>query len=286
MKCIQDIWPLITIVMIALIGLSSCTKEKSDYIDRMSAEHKNDEPVANEATDFDVTKNIVTQTVTYATIEGEEVQGYLVRPERVDENLPGVIVIHEWWGLNDNIRMMTRRLADQGYAALAVDLYRGKVAETPDSAGTYARAVGSNPEPAEKNINQAIAWLSDNHSITKTGIIGWCFGGGWSLSASLAFPDKIDATVIYYGRLVTDPDRLQVLDMPILGIFGAEDRGIPVDSVREFESALNSLDKNASIHVYEGANHAFANPSGTRYNPEAAEDAWEKTAAFFEEYLK
>ena len=286
MKSIQDRWSVITIVMIALIGLSSCTKEKSDYIDRMSAEHKNDEPVANEATEFDVTKNIVTQTVTYATIEGKEVQGYLVRPERVDENLPGMIVIHEWWGLNDNIRMMTRRLADQGYAALAVDLYRGKVAETPDSAGTYARAVGSNPEPAEKNINQAIAWLSDNQSITKTGIIGWCFGGGWSLSASLAFPDKIDATVIYYGRLVTDPDRLQVLDMPILGIFGAEDRGFRLNSVREFESALNSLDKNASIHVYEGANHAFANPSGTRYNPEAAEDAWEKTVAFFEEYLK
>ena len=286
MKCIQDTWPVITIVVAVFIGLSACGKEKSDYIDRMSTEHENDEPVANQASDFDVTENIVTQTVTYAAIEGEEVQGYLVRPERVDENLPGVIVIHEWWGLNDNIRMMTRRLADQGYAALAVDLYRGKVAETPDSAGTYARAVGSNPEPAEENLNQAITWLSDNQSITKTGIIGWCFGGGWSLSASLAFSDKIDATVIYYGRLVTDPDRLQVLDMPILGIFGAEDRGIPVDSVREFESALNSLDKNASIHVYEEANHAFANPSGTRYNPEAAEDAWEKTAAFFEEYLK
>ena len=181
---------------------------------------------------------------------------------------------------------MARRLADQGYAALSVDLYRGKVAETPDSAGTYARAVGSNPELAEENLKQAIAWLSVSHSITKTGIIGWCFGGGWSLSASVAFPDKIDATVIYYGRLVTDPDRLQVLDMPILGIFGAEDRGIPVESVREFESALNSLDKNASIHVYEGADHAFANPSGTRYNPEAAEDAWDKTVAFFEEHLK
>lgn len=272
-------------IIFIIIFLTSCTKEKNDYIDRMSAEHENDAPVANEASNHDVTENIVTETVTYATIEGEEVRGYLARPEGVEENLPGVIVIHEWWGLNDNIRMMTRRLADQGYAALAVDLYRGKVAETPDSAGTYARAVGSNPGLAGENLRQAISWLSGNHNTTKTGVIGWCFGGAWSLNTSLAFPDEIDATVIYYGRLVTDPERLQVLDMPILGIFGAEDRGIPVESVREFESVLNDLDKNASIHVYEGADHAFANPSGTRYNPEAAEDAWEKTVAFFGEHL-
>ena len=102
----------------------------------------------------------------------------------------------------------------------------------------------------------------------------------------MLLPDEIDATVIYYGRLVTDRDRLEPLHVPILGIFGAEDQGIPVDSVREFESTLQELGKDVSIHVYDEAGHAFANPSGTRYNAEAAEDAWSKTMAFFEEHLR
>lgn len=118
------------------------------------------------------------------------------------------------------------------------------------------------------------------------GVVGWCFGGGWSLQTALALGDGIDATVIYYGRLVTDPAELEPLTSPVLGIFGSLDQGIPVETVREFESALDSLGKEATIHVYEGADHAFANPSGTRYNAEAAEDAWEKTMAFFAQNLR
>ena len=121
---------------------------------------------------------------------------------------------------------------------------------------------------------------------TAVGTIGWCFGGGWSLAASLANPEAVDATVIYYGRLETDPARLAALASPVLGLFGSEDRGIPASSVREFEAALASLGKPAEIVIYDGANHAFANPSGGRYDPEAAQDAWAKTKAFFAEHLR
>jgi carboxymethylenebutenolidase len=134
------------------------------------------------------------------------------------------------------------------------------------------------------NLKQAYAYLSDGGQ--KVGTIGWCFGGGWSLATALALPEDVDATVIYYGRLVTEKAELEKLRMPILGIFGAEDEGIPLESVKAFESALKELGKNASVHIYEGADHAFANPSGQNYQAEPAKDAWQKALAFFAENLK
>jgi len=285
MKKYAGFYSAILILPLFIFLLISCSSEKPDYIDRMSAEHKDDSPVANASADKEISDPVVTESVTYANIDGQEITGYLAKPEGGDSNLPGIIVIHEWWGLNDNIKMMTRRLASLGYKALAVDLYHGKSAETPENAGKYAREVGENPELATDNLKQAYAYLELQEDVGKTGVLGWCFGGAWSLNTALAMPEKIDAVVIYYGRLVTDPDRLEKLDMPILGLFGAEDRGIPVESVREFESVLDDLGKDATIHIYEGANHAFANPSGTRYNEEAAEKAWAETTEFLNEHL-
>lgn len=274
----------ITFTSVIAFALTACGSEKKNFIDRMQIEHTGDIPVENASAGLAQTDEVVTETVTYATVNGREIAGYLAKPEGVKSNLSGLIVIHEWWGLNDNIRMMTRRLAGEGYTALAVDLYNGKVADSPDKAGQYARSVAQ--EPARENLKQAYGYLKNEQGAAKTGTIGWCFGGGWSLQTALAMPDKIDATVIYYGRLVTDKERLKKLTMPVLGIFGSEDRGIPPSAVKEFEAALNAVDITNSIHIYEGANHAFANPSGTRYDKEAAEDAWQKTTAFFEKYLK
>ncbi len=115
--------------------------------------------------------------------------------------------------------------------------------------------------------------------------MGWCFGGAWTLEAALFAPDKVDAAVIYYGRLITDPHALEALQAPVLGIFGDLDQGIPLDSVRAFEAALKELGKPADIRIYEGADHAFANPSGTRYKADAAEDAWARTLTFFATHL-
>lgn len=274
----------ISIVIIALMLASCGSEKKDDYLDRMDEEHKDDAPVANAAGQTPQTAEVTEETVTYATVNGQEITGYLARPQDAEGDLPGLIVIHEWWGLNDNIRMMTRRLAGEGYTALAVDLYNGRVAETPDSAGAYARSVEQ--EPALDNLTQAYNYLTENRNATTVGSIGWCFGGGWSLQTALAMPEKIDATVIYYGRLVTDKERLEKLTMPILGIFGAEDSGIPPSAVNEFEAALNDVGVKNSIHIYDGAGHAFANPSGRNYVEKAARDAWMKTTAFFEEHLK
>jgi carboxymethylenebutenolidase len=250
----------------------------------MAHQHEGDAPVATEAAMAEPATEVETQTVAYATVNGQQVQGYLARPVGAEGSIPGVIVIHEWWGLNDNIRSMAEQLAGEGYRALAVDLYGGASASTPEEAQNLMRASIAKREELTENVKQAYAYLSDRGQ--KVGTIGWCFGGGWSLATALALPEDIDATVIYYGRLVTDSGELQKLRMPIMGFFGAEDQGIPVESVKAFESALKELGKNASIDIYEGADHAFANPSGQNYQPEPAKDAWQKTLAFFEEHLK
>lgn len=262
----------------------SCSGGGSDPAAEMAHQHEGDAPVASEAAMARPAVEVETQTVTYATVNGQPVQGYLARPAGSEGPLPGIIVIHEWWGLNDNIRSMAEQLAGEGYRALAVDLYSGASASTPDEAQKLMSASLGKRDELIENLKQAYAYLSDRGQ--KVGTIGWCFGGGWSLATALALPGDIDATVIYYGRLVAEKAELEKLQMPILGFFGSEDAGIPVESVKAFESALKELGKNASIHLYQGADHAFANPSGQKYQAEAAKDAWQKTLAFFQDHLK
>lgn len=274
----------LSVVCLAPAGAQETTAADKEYVESMGREHAGDTPVANPMSEG-ATGEIVTESVEYATLDGTAVSGHLAMPADGKPSA-AMIVIHEWWGLNDNVRAMAEKLAAEGYAALAVDLYEGEVATDRDGAMTLVRAAQAKGERLEENLRQARAWLGDTLSVDRVGVIGWCFGGGWSLRTGLAQGDAIDATVIYYGRLVTDAAELAPLASPVLGIFGAEDGGIPVDSVKAFEAAMKEAGKSAAIHIYEGADHAFANPSGTRYNAEAAQDAWAKTVAFLAENLQ
>jgi carboxymethylenebutenolidase len=260
--------------------------EKEGITSKMAEEHQDDEPTASPLTEMEPAQPVVGQAVSYGTVDGQEVTGYVAEPENASGPLPSLIVIHEWWGLNDNIRKMARFLAGEGYRALAVDLYGDKVAETPDKAQTYMGAAMKNKEAVKANLKEAYRYLEEDREAPKVGVIGWCFGGGWSLQTALMYPEQIDATVIYYGELVTDREALKTLQMPMVGFFGSEDNAIPPSKVRTFESTLKDLGKNAEMYIYEGANHAFANPSGKRYDPKAAADAWKKTTAFLAKHLK
>ena len=229
---------------------------------------------------------VVAEDVAYATVEGQTITGYLAQPEdTAGEALPAIVAIHEWWGLNDNIRATARRLAGEGYTVLALDLYGGEVANVPAQAKELMRSVIDNPGPAQQNITQAAQFLTTEYSAPEIGSIGWCFGGNWSLRTGLLLPD-LDAMAIYYGQLILAPEALDGLDMPIIGFFGAEDSSIPVEDVQTFEEILTNAGKTADINLYPGVGHAFANPTGENYDPEAAEDAWEKTTAFFAEHLQ
>src|SRR5690606_333931 len=135
-------------------------------------------------------------------------------------------------------------------------------------------------------IRQAYKFLEEQTAAISIGTLGWCFGGSMSLQAALLFPDKIDAAVIYYGHVGgTSAEQLAPLQMPILGLFGGADQGIPVTDVRRFEQTLRDLGKTVEIHVYEGAGHAFANPSGQNYQAAAAQDAWARTLTFLNRHL-
>lgn len=224
------------------------------------------------------------ERVAYAVVDGDTVYGHLVRPADDDGEVSAVLLIHEWWGLNEDIREKARALAEEGFAALAVDLFGGQVAESPEQARELTSAVEE--EAAVSNLGQALDFLEREVGAARVGALGWCFGGGWSLRAALAMPDRLDAAVIYYGRVPTEPERLAILEAPVLGIFGGEDSGIPVEGVRRFEAVLDSLDHPAEVHVYEGADHAFANPQGERYHPEAAADAWSRTVDFLRTHLE
>ena len=279
---------LLTIVLvIGCAAVSPDARLTSEPADQMAELHQGDVPVASGAI-ADIPEDAVTTTeVVYATLNEQPFTGYLAQPTEVSEPLPGLIVIQEWWGLNDNIRAMTRRLANEGYTALAVDLYGSEVAETPDEARALVQDALQDPELLTQNLVSAYEYLNSEYQVPTVGSIGWCFGGTWSLNTALALPDSLDAAVIYYGgQISTDPAVLAPLQMPIQGHFGELDSNPPPETVAAFEAVLDELGKDAEIYLYEGANHAFANPSGTRYNAEAAELAWDRTIEFLSENLQ
>ncbi|MEM9556892.1 MAG: dienelactone hydrolase family protein [Acidobacteriota bacterium] len=260
----------------------------AEYADAMATEHAGETPTASGAADAAAAggeSSVMAEDVVYGSVGERELTGYLARPESAEVGGPAVIVIQEWWGLNDNIRDMARALAGHGYTALAVDLYDDQVATTRDEARALVQAAMERESELEENLREAYRYLTEEGQATAVGSIGWCFGGGWSLRTALLFPTELDAAVIYYGRVLDDRETLAPLEVPVLGLFGADDEGIPVESVRAFETAMQELGKSAEIHVYEGADHAFANPSGQRYDAEVAERAWAETLAFFGEHL-
>jgi len=269
------------------VSLTAHAMSDAEYYAAMAAMHASDTPVPSPAAMEKPARPVTGAEVVYATVGGKEIHGYLSRPAAAKGPLPGIIVIHEWWGLNDNIRRMADRLAGEGYEALAVDLYDGQpAAKTPDEAKKLVMGVMSDKDSAKDNLRQAYAYLHDHEHATRMGVIGWCFGGGWALQTALLFPDKLDAAVMYYGQPVTDVKTLATLKMPLLGLFGEEDMGITVADVLNFQDALKQAGVDADIHEYPGAGHAFANPSGEHYNPAVAKDAWQRTVAFFKQHLQ
>jgi carboxymethylenebutenolidase len=224
------------------------------------------------------------KTVSYKSGD-EAVQAVLYTPAGKGP-FPALVVIHEWWGLNDWVKDQASKLADQGYVALALDLYRGKVAATPDIAHELMR--GLPEDRAKRDLHAAVEFLQSQPNVRKDriGSIGWCMGGGYSLDVALQEP-SLAATVINYGHLATDADALQKIHAPILGLFGGQDHGITPDDVHQFEHALTKSGKKVEIKIYADAGHAFENPNNKDgYRAQDAADAWQRTICYLAENLK
>ena len=238
-------------------------------------------------------KPVIAETLPYAEVDEQLVYGHFAFPDDMIEPLPGVIVIHERWGLDDGVRALANRIAGEGYIVLAIDLYGGETAENTDAARQLMVEVVENPELANQNIQQAYDFLLSSStsplgagSPPRIAALGWSFGGGWALNAAMLLPDDLDAAVIYYGQVTDDEERLAPVNAPILGLFGANDRGVSRDSVVAFEKALQNLEKDYEIEIYDNAGHAFADPQASNYQPDVAAEAWEKVVVFLGENLR
>lgn len=220
---------------------------------------------------------------TYSGRDGQELIGYLAQPEGAGPH-PAVLLIHEWWGLNEGMTILADALAAEGYVVLAPDAYRGRVtAQVPRA--LWLRLT-TPEEQVFADIDAALAYLMslDNVDTTRLASMGFCFGGGHSLQLGMRQSENLALTILYYGAVVTDPELLRPLTdgQPVLGVFGEEDQTIPVADVLEFEAALNSLDIPNEITIYEGVGHAFL--SEENYNqPGPAMNAWQQTLRFLAE---
>ena len=225
------------------------------------------------------------EMVSYKSGE-ETVSSLLVTPSGAGPH-PAVIVIQEWWGLNDWIKDQARALAKEGYVALAVDLYRGKVASKQEDA--HQLMMGAPPDRIQRDLKAAFAWLEGSKDVKagKIGAIGWCMGGRWALALATEEP-KLAAGVAYYGAPPTDAAAIARIKAPLLGNFGGDDKGPSPDQVKTFDAALKAAGKTADLKIYEGAGHAFANVNNLwgGYRESAAKDAWARSVAWFARYLK
>ncbi|HEY6939787.1 MAG TPA: dienelactone hydrolase family protein [Terriglobales bacterium] len=224
------------------------------------------------------------KTVSYKSGD-ETVHGVLFTPKGKGP-FPALVVIHEWWGLVPWVKEQAAKLSDQGYVTLAVDLYRGKATDSPDVAHELMR--GLPEDRANRDLLAAVQYLKSlkNVNPAKIGSIGWCMGGGYSLDLAIADP-TLAADVINYGHLATDPARLQQIHAPILGLFGAQDKGIPPADVRKFEQDLKQMGKKIEVTIYPDAGHAFENPNNkVGYRAADAADAWNRTVEFLAANLK
>ncbi len=266
------------------VAATAGAQNQPDYAAAMHREHMNDKPTASAGARIAPRAEVVSETVTYGTVNGKTVKGFLAKPAAGAKTAKAIIMVHEWWGLNEGIQAMAKRYAGEGYTVLAVDLF-GSVATTPDAAMKLYQAGMADIAGGEKNLGEAISYLK-KAGATSIGSVGYCYGGHWSLRTGLVGGANLDAVVMYYGAPITNPAQLARLKAPVLGIFGGKDTGIPLDSVRAMEAAIKKSGRAVTINVYENANHAFANPTGQAYDKAAAEDAFAKTVGFFKANLK
>lgn len=216
--------------------------------------------------------------------DGDALMGYLARPvDNTGRN--AVIVIQEWWGLNEHIRDVTRRFAMQGFVALAPDLYDGVSTTEPDEARKLVMELDM--MQAVQEIGAAADFLLAQDFVTgeKVGVLGFCMGGGLSLQTALSQADKIGVAVAFYGRPLSTADAARV-QVPVLGLYGADDGGIPVEEVQAMEAGFAQAGIPHEIEIYPGAEHAFFNDTRASFNRSAAQDAWTRANVWLRTYLQ
>lgn len=244
---------------------------------------------------LNLTDSVVAKPITYQAL-GDTMVGYVAFCEDTTKK-PGILVVHEWWGLDDYTKRRTRELADLGYVAFAVDMYgQGKTADNPEGAMALAGPNYQDPQAAKQRFDAALAQLKSLPEVDTSRIaaVGYCFGGSMVLNA-VKLGDHLQAAVSFHGGLKGVPADKDLLTTPILICHGAEDANVPDDEVKAFRAELDSIDAEYVFKEYPGATHAFTNPEATEngkqfnmpiaYNAAADTASWNDMKAFFEQHL-
>lgn len=233
----------------------------------------------------DPTVKLITRAVAFPA--GElTVPGYLAHPEG-EGPFPGVVVIQEWWGVDDHIKSVVELMARHGFAALAPDLYHGEVAEEPNEARKLAMALIMSQ--AIQDVQGAADYLTNMDIVQpkKVGVMGFCMGGRIAMQMSWDGQENIGAVASFYGGGLNPTDaQFEAVKVPVLSLYGDQDGGIPIASIREWEAKFKTFNKINETVIYEGAPHAFFNDTRSSYRPEAAKDALARLLVWFERYLK
>ena len=229
-------------------------------------------------------REVISESMPYADVNDALVYGYFVAPADMFEPLPAVIMVHEWWGLNDDIRARANRIAAQGYIVLAVDLFAGRTTASTAEARTFMLTVLEDPGAAEENLLSAYQFVRQIGA-PKVATIGWRFGGTWSLNAAISLSGDLDAAVIYYAPVTSDEDELRAVSAPILGLFAENDISVKTESVEAFKASLKRLRKEHEIQIFGGVRQGFASENAANYDSVSADLAWNMTLDFLKRHL-
>ena len=225
-------------------------------------------------------ENPIGKEISFKTKDGINGHAYEIKAAKPTNNY--VLVIHEWWGLNDYIKQESEKIYQTlgNVNVIAIDLYDQKVATVKDSAAKYMQSVQK--VRAENIINGVLSHVGKK---AKIATIGWCFGGGWSMQTSLLAGEKSKACVMYYGMPEENIEKIQTLQSPVLFVWPKQDQWINKEMVDQFENNMKIAYKRLTVEAYE-ADHAFANPSNPKYSKTLADDAFNKAMAFIKLNLK
>lgn len=225
-------------------------------------------------------QNPIGKNISFKTPDGQEEYAYEIKASNPTNNY--VLVIHEWWGLNDYIKQESEKIFSTlgNVNVIAIDLYDKKVAMVKDSAAKYMQAIKS--DRAEAIIKGVLSYVGTKANIAT---IGWCFGGGWSMQTTFLAGKQSKACVMYYGMPEEKIEKIKTLNAPILFVWPEQDQWINKEMVTKFEGNMKTAQKNLEVKAYN-ADHAFANPSNPKFNKEFADDAFKNALHFIQIHLK
>ncbi|MEO0574468.1 MAG: dienelactone hydrolase family protein [Pseudomonadota bacterium] len=281
---VHSVVPVVLSLLLLGCGDTPKTTEADDNVGTQSAtqpEPKPAEPVAEPEA-----LTVATIEMPYGETDDGLYRGHFAYPEAMVEPLPAVIVIHDWWGLDDATKNVAERLAGQGYMVLAVDLFNGQSAKTPEQAGALSMQLLEQTDAAEDNLRAAHQFLTDAAGAPVVATFGTAMGGYWSFKSSRILPDALAASVMFYGQFDTDQAKLELLNVPLLAIFAGDDASTPKGQIKVLTDITSALDKPVNVHVLPRVKQGFANPDDARFDARAAQTAWELTLSFLAQHLQ